>query len=134
MLNAEIIRINTLENITLEGYIIKLTALSKASEDEWTRVTADFLEKIKGALTNDEEKDGVKVLQSNSTDKCNIQLPTNSTFASIHSLMQFCYEYCQDIRDSSQLQVNYVVSKTNLEQTFLAYAAHQRVNEQAARG
>lgn len=134
MLNAEVIRINTLKNITLEGFNIKLNGLSKASEDKWTKVTSDFLEKIKGALTNDGEKERVKVLQSNSTDKFNLQLPTNNTFASIHSLMQFCYEYCQYIKENSQLQVNYVVSKTDLEQTFLAYATHQRVNEQAARG
>lgn len=132
MLNSEIIRINTLDKITMDGHIVKLTALTRSSEEEWKKITDKFLETLKGKIEGMGESEEVKILQGNSTDKCNIQVPNNKTFTSIHSLMQLCYTFCEDIKNTSQIDLNYVVLRTNLEQTFLAYAAHQRVNEKTA--
>lgn len=131
MLNAELIRINTLSKITLEGFMVKLSSSSKLPEEQWSRVMTMFKDKVAASMKNQAKASEIKVLQANSTDKCNFNLPPDDSFSSLTSLMQFCYDFCQECKSSEDIQLNYIVHRTNLEQTFLAYASHQRTNDKA---
>ena len=130
MLNGEMIRINTIDKINLGGYIVKLVLYVRTTEEKWKNIMSDFKTRVESALTDKRLAAEIKVLQSNNTDKCNFQVPPDDSFPSLHRLMDFCYNFCQDIKMRDEVDLQFVALRTNLEQTFLAYAAHQKVNEQ----
>lgn len=129
MLNAEMIRINTIEKIPLDGYMVKLSLYTKTEEERWKRIVDGFKERLEASMTDSRNSQHVKIMQSNNTDKCNFHVPKDSKFNSISSLMKFCHEYCDHVKENEQIDLHFVSVKTNLEQTFLAYAIHQKVND-----
>jgi ribosomal protein S26 len=131
MVNGELIRVNSAENINLKGHIVKLHLKSKVEENQWTTITAGLLKAIQNGLKNKESSSRVKLLQSNLHDKCTVYVPEDEALDSISSVMSVCLAHCQELKSAPGVEADFIVLKTDLEQTFLAYASHQKNNDAA---
>lgn len=125
MLNAEIIRISSLSNIVLPGHIIRLSTESKNTQG-WPEIVDSFLEKLKQTIQGEKNQQNIKVIQRNETSKLNVQIPHCSEFSNLSQTMSFCHDFCSQVKEQRQIPISFLVTRTNLEQTFLAYATHQK--------
>lgn len=80
------------------------------------------------AALSDRSKE-VRVLQADSSSKCTLQIPTDQNYSSVGTIMEKCEGFCQEINKSESIELRAFVTKTDLEQTFLSYAANQKVND-----
>lgn len=130
MINGEIVRVNSIDRINLGGYIVKLFLHSKLPTDKWNSIVSGFRSRLESEMVDKEQTSHIKVMQSVATQKCNFHIPLDASFGTVSSLMLLCYTYSQDLKATDGTELSYLAMKTNLEQTFLAYAARQKINDQ----
>lgn len=132
------IRINELHNLTSKGYILKLTA-GERSIDNWQQILARFELELKEKVDSETDSDGrqdpssrahhsitgIKLIQSNATNRGTFQVPQCSAFPNLHSAMTFCVDFIKRLHTIEGTRINYFAAKLSLEQAFLAYASHQ---------
>lgn len=131
MLNSEMIRINSLEKIVTPGHIVKIQASKKYPED-WKNTMEKVKSLIEESIADKEKSEMVRILHSNSFDRCNYQIPNCSEFSNTSSTMKFFHDIFSKMLEESNIRIRYTVSRTDLEQTFLSYAIHQISNEPKA--
>lgn len=125
MLNSEMIRINNLADIVKEGHIVKLSSNKKLPE-KWKELADLFTEQLAAAIKDKKKSEQVRLLHSNNLDKCNIQIPSTVEFPNMSSTLRFCRSVCDElVTGQTDAKLSLLVSRTDLEQTFLSYAAHQ---------
>jgi hypothetical protein len=132
MVNGQLVRVNELQHITSRGFIVKIYSDTKMPS-EWEGIMSDFENTLRSAITEDEVKSEVSLLQYNSTNRATLQVPYCREFRDLHRVMILCVEFC-DKYQKKEKRINYFAGKMDLEQAFLAYASYQQDNKQAARG
>lgn len=128
MLNSELIRVNTPDKITLKGFIVKFQSSTKQEVSSWKSVCEKAVLHFQEAIIQYPNlKSEVQVLQSNGFSNMKLQIPYSQEFNCLTSVMKECSRFVQNSElGTDQLHLTYFAAKTDLEQTFLSYAAHQK--------
>ncbi len=129
MLNSEMIRINSLAEIVKEGHIIRLSS-NKKLPDKWKQLAGLFVQQLASHISDKKKSEQVRLLHSNNLDKCSIQIPAAPEFPNMSSTLRFCQAASEPLMtDHPDTKLTLLVSRTDLEQTFLSYAAHQKQHD-----
>ena len=128
MLNSELIRVNTKDKITLKGFIVKFSSAEKQAAESWKQLCTTVKEHLEGGIKEYPNlKSEVNLLQSNGFNTMKLQIPHCKEYDSLTSVMKVCNSFVKNLPESAGVNnLNYFVAKTDLEQTFLSYASHQR--------